>query len=127
MKVTIHAEGSASQIASQLSEAAAVYLSAKGVGEKPVKRSERKEAEEAEETPPETDDSGFGEAEEAEEAEAAAPTLDDVIEACQSHAKRVGGREKTQAILLKVFKVKKPQELKSKQFADVIKALSGKK
>lgn len=124
MKVTVHAEGTASEIAAQLNEHAAVYFSAKGVGEKPVKRSEKLKAADAEEAPAEDEDAGFGEEETPEEADDAEPTLDDVITACQKHAKKSGGREATQAVLLKKFKVKNVKELKSSQFALVIATLA---
>ena len=136
MKVTIHAEGTGNEIAAQLEEAAIAFRSAGEVGGKPVKRSEKlaaknaekEESEETEETETNEDDGGFGEAEEgAPEAEEAPElSLDDVIEACQKHAKAAGGREKTQALLLKQFKCKNVKQLKPADFAKVIAALKKK-
>lgn len=98
-------------------------------GDKPAAEAvEKEEAPEAEEPEAEAaegseDDGGFGEAEETEAEEKPELSLDDIIEACQKHAKAAGGREKTQALLLKQFKCKNVKLLKPSQFAAVIAAL----
>jgi hypothetical protein len=96
-------------------------------GDKPVAEETEAapEAEDKAEEPAEVsdDDGGFGEDNAAPEAEDDGPTLDDVIEACQKHAKATGDRAKTQAVLLTKFKAKSVKMLKPEQYAAVIAAL----
>lgn len=147
MKVTIHAEGSAKEIAQQLTEAAAVYGGGSApAASAPVKtgkpgrpakpkdeeeeefdltdaeeEQEEEENENEEESEEETEEEEESGESESEEEEAPSVSLQDVIGAFQKYAKK-NSREDA-AKVLKKFKVKSVKDLKKDQYPAVLKAL----
>lgn len=136
MKFTIHVEGTRSEIAGQLLDAVALFngngKEAEAPAAAPAAEKKSKKAAKVEEPAVVEEDEGdfdLGEeeSEDAGEEEDAAPkiTLEEVIGGFKEYAKKKG-RDKAAAILGK-FKVKSVRDLKSEQYAEVLKALGIKK
>lgn len=141
MKVTVHAEGSAKEIAAQLNEHAAIYAGggkaapapAAVAGAKKGKKAkedeeefdleeqEEDESEETEEESEEEETEEESEDEDADEAEDDGPSLEDMVSAFQKYAKKTS-RDKAAAVLKK-FKVKSVRDLKAKDYKAVLKSL----
>lgn len=141
MKVTVHAEGSAKEIAAQLMEHAGVYGGVATTGpspktggkagkkgkDAPAEETEEEEEfdlgneEEETEEEPETEEETETEEEPETEEEEEGPTADDIVEAFQKYAKK--NSRDAAAKVLKSFKVKSVRELKKADYAKVLKAL----
>lgn len=135
MKVTVHAEGTAAEIAKQLSVHAAVYASTTAPTKTPKGKASKAEPEEEEEDADFTD-SDDEETESEDSAEEEDTDSDDseddadeedtlnlktVIAGFKAYAKK-HSRDKAAAVL-KQFKVKSVQDLKKTQYPLVMKAL----